>query len=136
MPSPIQSPKACRFYLALIILAVPACTVQQSTLPTITPDSMIAWERPSVDEGIGWKLCVDAHPCVDLGPISARSSHSSGQTYQSRFWSEGVAPHLTPGTHQLAIVVYKVSGGAPESKKSAGLMVQVGSSSKGSSIND
>jgi hypothetical protein len=109
---------------------------QQNSLPIITPDSMIAWERRSLDEGIGWKLCVDEHPCVDLGPISARSSDGTRQTYQSRFWSQGVAPYLTPGTHVLAIVVYKVSDGILESPKSAGLMVRVGSQSKASSAND
>src|SRR6266853_4929672 len=125
--------RSCAVRVALIVFAVPACMFQQNSLPIITPDSMMAWERRSLDEGIGWKLCVDEHPCVDLGPISARSSDGTGQMYQSRFWSEGVAPYLTPGTHRLAIVVYKVSDRTLESKKSAGLMVQVGSSSKASS---
>ena len=128
--------RSCAVCVALIVLAVPACMFQQNSLPMITPDSMIGWERPSLDEGIGWKLCVDEHPCVDLGPISARSSDGTGQMYQSRFWSEGVAPYLTPGTHRLAIVVYKVSNRTLESPKSAELMVRVGSPSKASSTND
>ena len=119
--------------VALIVLAVPACMAQQNRLPIITPDSMIAWQHRSHDEGIGWKLCVDRHPCVDLGPISALSSDSTGQTYQSPVWSEGVAPYLTPGTHQLAIVVYRVSDRTLASKESARLTVQIGSSSKASS---
>jgi hypothetical protein len=122
--------------VALIVLAVPACMAQQNRLPIITPDSMIAWERRSLDEGIGWKLCVDRHPCVDLGPISASSTDGTAQKYQSRFWSQGVAPYLTPGTHSLAIVVYKVSDRAHESRKSAALMVRVGSQPKASSAND
>ena len=130
--------RSCAVCVALIALAVPACMFRQNRLPiiTITPDSMIAWERQSLDEGIGWKLCVDDHPCVDLGPISARSSDGTGQKYQSRFWSQGVAPYLTPGTHSLAVVVYRISDRTLESGKSAELMVRVGSQSKASAAND
>jgi hypothetical protein len=111
--------------VVLLALTVPGCGFTKSA-PLITPDSEITWNRPSLDERIGWKLCVDQHPCVDLGPISARSSNDTTQTYQSHFWSQSVAPYLTPGTHTLAVVVYKLHNRTLESRRSAAMRVRVG----------
>jgi len=111
--------------LVLLTLTVPGCGLTNRA-PLITPDSQITWNRPSHDERIGWKLCVDQHPCVDLGPISARSSNDTTQTYQSHFWSQSVTPYLTPGTHTLAVVVYKLDNRTLESGRSAAITVRVG----------
>ena len=111
--------------VVLLALTVPACRFTNRA-PLITPDSEITWDWPSHDERIGWKLCVDEHPCVDLGPISARSSNDTTQTYRSHFWSQGVRPYLTPGTHTLAVVVYKLDNRAVESGRSAAMTVRVG----------
>ena len=92
------------------MLAIPGCTPRREGPPVlITPDSLISWERSSLDERIGWKLCIDAHPCVDLGPITARSSDGIRQTYRTPFWSDPVAPYLSPGTHRLSVVVYRLA---------------------------
>jgi hypothetical protein len=111
---------------ALAGVVVPACTFSGQQPQAITPLSEIVWDRQALDEGLGWKLCVDAHPCVDRGPITAKASDGISQTYRARLWSDSVAPYLTEGTHRLTVVVYRVARRSSESRKSATLMVRVG----------
>ena len=119
-----------KLFTGLVILATPACASCSGDPPIITPDSLISWDRQSPDERIGWKLCVDEHPCVDLGPISAKSSDGVSQTYESRFWSDEVAPYLSPGTHRLAVLVYRLSDRTLASPKSEPLTVRVDAHSR------
>ena len=119
-----------KLFAGLVVLAIPACISRRCGPPVITPDSVISWDRPALDERIGWKLCVDQHPCEDLGPISARSSDGIRQTYQSPFWSERVAPYLSPGTHRLAVEVYRLSDRTLVGAESEALTVRVISQSR------
>src|SRR4029450_6447108 len=107
------------------MLAIPACMSCRNGPLFITPDSQISWDLPSLDERIGWKVCVDEHPCVDLGPISARSSDGIRQTFLSPFWSYRVAPYLSPGRHRLSVEVYRLSDRTLVSPKSGALTVIV-----------
>jgi len=119
-----------KVFAGFLILAIPACASCWGGPPIITPDSLISWDRPAVDERIGWQLCVDEHPCVDLGPISAKSSDGIRQTYQSPFWSDRVARYLTPGTHRLSVAIYRVSDRSLVSPKSEPLPVRVAAKSR------
>jgi hypothetical protein len=123
--TPHTTDRVCVLVVTAIGVTFPACVSQSGPPVVITRDSEIAWVRPSLDEHIGWKLCVDAHPCADLGPISARESNGTSQTYQSPFWSSAVAGYLLPGTHTLSVVVYKLADRTLESRRSAPLTVRV-----------
>jgi hypothetical protein len=116
----------------LIMLAAPSCKFLFDEAPSvdhgppmITPQSLLAWDRPTSGQQIGWKLCVDAHPCVSLGPIAPTTTHGSTDTFRGHFWSDQVAPYLTPGTHTLAVTVYGVRDQMVSSARSAPITVRV-----------